>query len=270
MLFHANIYEFVIQIRSYRINLSCLKWISLRNIHSYPQRFWLLHLVLPLILAALLVWVYPRVNLDVFLINAFYDPAALTFPLKNDWFLENIMHLGLKYLMVAISLTVLGLWVLGLKTSTALMPLFSQRFSWISTYHRQFIWVFVAMLISTTTISVLKHLSNHACPWDLLLYGGTQPYIPLFGQLPAGATPGHCFPGGHASGGFALLAFYFAFRETEPNLAKLGLLAGMIFGFAMGWAQMIRGAHFMSHNLWTAWIVWMILLVQYLLCAPKK
>ena len=180
------------------------------------------------------------------------------------------MHEGLKYLMVVVSLIVLGLWALSLTVSVKLLSSFHQKFAWIRQFHRQWIWIFVAMLISTTTISVLKHLSNHACPWDLLLYGGTQPYIPLFGPLPIGATAGHCFPGGHASGGFALLAFYFGFRETEPRLAKVGLLAGIIFGFAMGWAQMMRGAHFLSHNLWTMWIVWMILLVQYLLWAPKK
>lgn len=228
----------------------------------------MLHFLLPLVLALLLAVLYPHTGLDDLLINLFYDTHTLTFPLKDDWFLENVMHLYLKYLMVGIALTVLAFWAFGLKiwsSGTA----YHHKLSWIQVYHRQFIWVFVAMVVSTSAISALKHVSDHACPWDLLLYGGTQPLIALFGSLPTGAMPGHCFPGGHASGGFALMAFYFGFRDSLPKLAKLGLVLGLLFGLAMGWAQMMRGAHFMSHNLWTAWIVWMIVLVQYLLWPPK-
>ncbi|MEO7344866.1 MAG: phosphatase PAP2 family protein, partial [Methylotenera sp.] len=130
------------------------------------------------------------------------------------------------------------------------------------------------MLISTTTISILKHFSNHACPWDLSIYGGNQPLFALFEALPFGAAPGHCFPGGHAAGGFSLMAFYFGFRDTEAKIANIGfanigLVIGLILGFAMGWAQVMRGAHFMSHNLWTAWIIWMLLLAQYLIWKPN-
>ena len=30
----------------------------------------------------------------------------------------------------------------------------------------------------------------------------------------------------------------------------------MAAGFALGLAQQMRGAHFMSHTLWTAWLCW--------------
>lgn len=227
-----------------------------------------MHLFLPSMLAILMLFLYPHTHLDTSLIQPFYDVHALKFPLKNNVFLEIVMHQGLKNLMVFVSLTMIGLWMLGLKnwlpSTTSL-----NKAIWIRTHHHQFLWVFVAMLIATSTISIFKHFSEHACPWSLLIYGGTQPLIPLFGRLPVGAEAGHCFPGGHASGGFALMAFYFGFRDTLPKLAKTGLLIGLIFGLLMGYAQMMRGAHFMSHNLWTAWIVWMVLLVQYLVWPPK-
>jgi membrane-associated PAP2 superfamily phosphatase len=241
--------------------------------------FWWLHLALPLLLALLLAFVYPMSTVDAWLIDIFYDGSSLTFPLRSDWFLENIMHQGLKQLMVVISLLMLALWLLGFKVCNAgaihlLHKLGFERRSysrllWVTTYHRQFLWVFMAMLISTSAISILKHFSDHACPWDLLLYGGNNVLIPLFGQLPMGAKPGHCFPGGHASGGFALMAFYFAFRDNLPKFASFGLVAAIAFGSVMGWTQMMRGAHFMSHNLWTAGIVWMILLGLYLLWSPQ-
>ncbi|MEQ1766808.1 MAG: phosphatase PAP2 family protein [Methylotenera sp.] len=243
------------------------------NSRSQPPRFWLLHLALPLIFALFLALIYPKTGLDAQLLSQFYDSQALTFPLKNDSFLENIMHVGLKNLMVLVSLVLLGLWALGLKIwplKLSFLQTWQLKNSSLYTYHQQFLWVFVAMVISTSTISILKHLSMHACPWDLLIYGGTQPLIPLFGSLPIGATPGHCFPGGHASGGFALLAFYFGFRDSSPKIAKIGLILGVLFGLAMGWAQMMRGAHFMSHNLWTVWLVWMVLLTKYLIWPPKK
>jgi membrane-associated PAP2 superfamily phosphatase len=232
------------------------------------RSFWLPHVALPVVAGLLLAFIYPNTSLDARLIQPFYDTHALVFPLKNNGFLENVMHKGLRNLMIVVSLMMLGFWIFGLKIWNSVLK--NQNSShWSKVYHRQFLWIFIAMVISTSAISVLKRLSMHSCPWDLLPYGGTQPWIPLFGHLPAAAEMGHCFPGGHASGGFALIAIYFGFRDSLPKLANAGLILGLLFGFAMGWGQMMRGAHFMSHNLWTAWVVWMILLVQYLVWSPK-
>ncbi|MFM2440885.1 MAG: hypothetical protein RLZZ349_612 [Pseudomonadota bacterium] len=235
---------------------------------KFNRTFWLLHLVLPLVLGLLLAFVYPHTDLDTSLIQPFYDAHALVFPLKQDGFLENVMHQGLKDLVIVVTLMALGLWMYGLKIGAS-MKRHQTKSHWSYTYQQQFLWLFVAMAISTAAISILKHLSIHDCPWNLLDYGGTQPLIPLFGSLPAGIKPGHCFPGGHASAGFALMALYFAFRDTLPKYANIGLVVGLLLGFAMGWGQMMRGAHFMSHNLWTAWLVWMILLTLYLIWQPK-
>lgn len=245
--------------------------IFIKNIREYQPKFWLLHLVLPILLAFFMLFLYPITGLDTLFIQPFYDANSLSFPLKQDWFLENIMHTSLKYLVVVIALGLLIFWIFGLKILSVKSKASNRNY--LRMYHQQFLWVFVAMLITTTAISILKHMSNHACPWSLLIYGGNQPLLTLFEALPIGATAGHCFPGGHASGGFALMAFYFGFKDTSANianikLANLGLLIGLLLGFAMGWAQMMRGAHFMSHNLWTAWIVWMLLLAQYLIWKP--
>lgn len=208
-----------------------------------------------------MVWVYPNTQLDALLIAPYFDPQLSGFPLKRDWFIDTVMHLGLKYIVVAISLIFLSLFLLSFV---------KKDHEWQKTYRRSFIWTFVGMVISTAAISILKHYSNHSCPWDLTMYGGTQPYLDLFEALPIGAKPGHCFPGGHASAGFSLMAIYFAYRDSKPNLAKTALITGMISGLVMGWGQMMRGAHFMSHNLWTAWVVWMLLLVLYMLWQPQK
>ena len=239
------------------------------NNSVFQRSFWQTHLAFPVIIGLFLAFIYPNTGIDDWLIQPYFDTQAQVFPLKDNAFLENVMHHGLKNLMIVVSLISLVLWLAGFKKINSMM----QRLHcplWVQANHRRFIWVFVALVISTSTISILKHYSIHSCPWNLLPYGGTQPWIALFGDLPAGAVAGHCFPGGHASGGFALMAIYFGFRDTLPKLAKAGLMLGLFFGFAMGWGQMMRGAHFMSHNLWTAWIVWMLLLTQYTLWPPKK
>jgi membrane-associated PAP2 superfamily phosphatase len=239
------------------------------NTSVLHRSFWLPHIALPLLAGLILAFIYPHTNLDVWLLQPFFDEHAQGFPLKTDGFLESVMHKGLRNLMIVVSFMILIFWILGLKVGNFVIKTQSD-IHWSKVYHRQFLWIFVAMVISTSVISLLKHWSIHSCPWSLLAYGGTQPWIPLFGTLSAGATPGHCFPGGHASGGFALIAIYFGFRDTLQKLAKIGLILGLVLGFSMGWGQMMRGAHFMSHNLWTAWIVWMLLLVQYIIWSPKS
>ncbi len=57
------------------------------------------------------------------------------------------------------------------------------------------------------------------------------------------------------------------FAQGQGRLIKkrayFFLVSGCILGFAMGWAQMMRGAHFLSHNLWTAWVIWLVNVVFY-------
>ena len=69
---------------------------------------------------------------------------------------------------------------------------------------------------------------------------------------------GHCFPAGHASAGFGFLGGWFALHRHLPRLAGFWFLGALILGLTFGIAQQLRGAHFMSHTLWTAWICWMV------------
>jgi membrane-associated PAP2 superfamily phosphatase len=210
--------------------------------------FWSLHLGLPLLLAAFMLWLYPATSLDASLIAPYFDSATHSFPLSHRWFFENVMHTGLKDCMIVVALGVLLAWLAGFK------------FKAFKPQQQQYLWTFVGMVLATSVVSFLKHHSIHGCPSSLSLYGGTLPYLKLFASLPAGVEMGKCFPGGHASGGFALMAFYFAFRDSKPKFAYWMLAVGLLLGFAMGWAQMMRGAHFLSHNVWTALVVWAVLL----------
>ena len=105
-------------------------------------------------------------------------------------------------------------------------------------------------------ITVLKRLNHTSCPWDLVEFGGVARHVShwLWGVRDGGA--GHCFPAGHASTAFAYLAGWFVLRRSAPRAAGRWLLGALLAGMLLGLAQQMRGAHYMSHTLWTAWICW--------------
>ncbi|QLI81019.1 phosphatase PAP2 family protein [Chitinibacter fontanus] len=223
---------------------------------AHSRRFYLSHFGLTLLFAAILLGWYPQTQWDVAIASFYYDPALHAFPLKNNFFLSGVMHSGLRSALWFIPLALIG------------VLLWSRVTPELQIHRRRISWLLLGMACATLVVSVLKKMSIHACPWDLQMFGGYAPLLPLFADLPAGISPGRCFPGGHASGGFALFAFYFALRDDAPKLAYLSLVIAVLLGMAMGWTQMMRGAHFLSHNLWTMWWTWMVLLVLYIVFPP--
>ena len=119
----------------------------------------------------------------------------------------------------------------------------------------------LSVLASTSLVALLKRWSDVPCPWSLARYGGDLPYtgLPyagLFQASPHALPAGHCFPAGHASAGYAWLALYFFFAAVRPAWRWHGLAVGLGLGFAFGVTQQLRGAHFLSHDLWAAAICW--------------
>jgi membrane-associated PAP2 superfamily phosphatase len=95
-----------------------------------------------------------------------------------------------------------------------------------------------------------KNLTHVHCPSELERYGGTEIYAKVITRnRPAfRKVPPHCFPAGHASGGFALFALYFLRRKA------IWLAPGLGVGWIMGLYQMFKGAHFLSHTLTTMFL----------------
>jgi membrane-associated PAP2 superfamily phosphatase len=111
--------------------------------------------------------------------------------------------------------------------------------------------------------------SAHSCPWDLTLYGGNAEWFRLLGPESATAGPGRSWPGRHGSSGFALIAGYFAFRDFHLGWARLlPLAADLLLGSVMALVQIMRGAHFLSLNLWSLWIVWAVCSMVYFSLQP--
>jgi len=116
----------------------------------------------------------------------------------------------------------------------------------------------LSIILALLVVVALKRLSTTSCPWDLVEFGGAAHYISHWHWGLADGGPGHCFPAGHASAGFAFVSGGFVLQRTLPQLARRWVLAALLAGFVLGWAQQIRGAHYFSHTLWTAWICWTI------------
>lgn len=242
-----------------RLKMSSLN----QTLHSTAGGIINLQQIAGLLLSAFfLLFIYPKMGLDQTLIAPYFDVATHSFPLKHHVFLESFMHLGLKYCMIFVAIASL---LAGLQANIHAASGASIFKKFIGHHQKLFIWAFVGMVVSTSVVSFFKSISMHGCPNDLIMYGGNLPLLGLFEHLPKGVEAGHCFPAGHASGGFALMAFYFAFRDSKPKFAKTMLVLALVLGLSMGWAQMMRGEHFLSHNLWSAWLVWLVLFVLFMI-----
>ena len=173
-------------------------------------------------------------SIDLSLIQPWVS-ATGTFPYKSDWYLATLNHTYVKQLLTLVYITFFLLWCASFKIE----KLKAKRW--------QYGYMFWVSMLCTCLIGFIKAHSAPACPWYMTHETSTG-FVWDFS-----ATAGHCFPGGHASTGFALLTGYFVYRLDQKQRAWFYLFAGMVLGFALGWAQMMRGAHFLSHNLWTGW-----------------
>lgn len=114
------------------------------------------------------------------------------------------------------------------------------------------------VLAGLVLVPLLKRFSATSCPWDLAEFGGRAAYVPHWLPGLGDGGPGHCFPSGHAVAAFAFFGVYFLWRRHRPVVARGALVVVLALGIAFGWAQWARGAHFVSHTLWSAWLCWAI------------
>ena len=118
----------------------------------------------------------------------------------------------------------------------------------------------LSVLAALVAVSLLKYASRTSCPWDLTEFGGMATYVSHWDWRLRDGGPGRCFPAGHASAAFAFLAGWFALRRVAPHAATVWLITATVAGCVLGLAQQWRGAHYMSHTLWTAWVCWSVAL----------
>ncbi len=195
-------------------------------------------------LTAIALWT----DVDVMLADSAFDSRAGMFPLRDAWITTTLNHVILKR-----AFTVLALLILFAVSWDCFSP---RTWSWLRRFQLRVIAL--SALMVPTTISLLKQVSASHCPWDLQRYGGSEPYIKLFELLPAGVGPGHCMPAGHASSALWMVSLSVLFIPHRLLHATIVLVLLLSLGIGVGWMQQLRGAHFLTHTLWSAWIALLI------------
>ncbi len=172
--------------------------------------------------------------------------SSAGFAWRDAWWTSRLMHDGGRWAAWAL---LLALVVAAWRTPATLArgPSRADRWRWLA-----------VMLACVIAVPALKRFSSTSCPWDLAEFGGLARYVSHwhFGMLDGG--PGHCFPSGHAVAAFAFFGMYFMWREHDPRRARAWLAGVGLAGLAFGTAQLLRGAHYPSHTLWSAWLCWAI------------
>lgn len=205
-----------------------------------------------LALAALLILWEGDSGLDLWLADAMFDFHTHEFPWRHAWLTEHVGHGLLKALLTGLGVlpAAAALWD-AVRRGRALAPWWRLRIRLLA----------LCTVLVPAAVSLLKRASHSHCPWDLERYGGYQPYYRLLEPVPHWVEAGHCLPGGHASSALWLVGL--AVFWLPHDVRKAAWVAGwaLAFGGLVGWMQQLRGAHFLSHTLWSIWIAAVILLV---------
>lgn len=222
-------------------------------------RFRVSHLWLPTLAFVAAFAGLEHSRFDVAVTGSFYDPAIRDFPAREGWWAKELVHEYGRALIIGVIIAAAIAW-LASRLSPALAPL-----------RRPATYVLAVYAVVNMATFAGQQLTNVQCPWKLAMFGGDRPYVRLLEPRRPRVHAGHCFPGRHSSGGYALFAFYFLWRHSHPSAARAALAGALTLGSVFALAQWMRGAHFPSHDLWSAWLCWMwaLALDRVLLRAPR-
>ena len=223
------------------------------------RQFWWNSLRIPLVLFVFAATVLATTNLDVDVARwVFFDSAAQHWRGAGNWWVNEFVHVGGRWLVRALVLAALLIWA----------GTFSAKCH--PRWRRPAACFAVSVILTVGTVGLLKSLTNVHCAWDLAPFGGRFPYLHLFAHRPEYLAPGQCFPAAHASSGYALMSLYFVFRERSRQWALAGLACGIFAGLVFGLAQQARGAHLLSHDVWSAMLAWLIPLSVYAFAFKRR
>lgn len=216
------------------------------------------HLLVPLLLFTLAtLWLVP-LHGDLWIADRIYAWEGYAWALRDAYVTQSLVHVTGRNLSVLAWLAVAALYAA------------TWRLARLRAWRRPLLYLLVAVALGAGTVSALKHLTNVDCPWDIERYGGSHPYMAPFVARPSELPRGECFPAGHASAGYAWLALYFFFMAARPAWRWRGLAVGLLAGATFGISQQLRGAHFLSHDLFALMVCWTVALVAHRVFWPAS
>lgn len=214
------------------------------------KRFWLVHLVAPLLVGVAAIGALHLSGLDRAALDAAFDESTGSFPWRRHVATERVLHWGGKHLAMAVAFV------------AAVLLAASWRKRALVAWRGPLALFVASMVLGPLATSAGKSLSTARCPWDLERYGGFARHEV---NHVADGTVGRrgCFPCGQASAGFALMSSYFALRRRRPRWARVGLWLGFGYGALLGAGRVLQGAHYPSHVVGTALVCWTVALLLY-------
>jgi membrane-associated PAP2 superfamily phosphatase len=137
---------------SSRSELSKLQTNKTKRLYRLPSRFYGYQLFILIVLAVVFTWLSRNEALDRWITGFWYDAATQSFPLQKDHLLDLLNHRLAKYIAIALGAVAL----------------------FYGAYKRNARLVTAALLmgLGALVVGVLKSMSHHSCPWDLVEYGG--------------------------------------------------------------------------------------------------
>ena len=209
------------------------------------QRWLIKSALLLLGMAILILAIGQYTDLDLVLADLYFDTQTKVFPWDSTWFARGLMHGWVKNVIVWSGYLLIVAMLLDTVRPFARLD---------RTGRAKLRVVALASIIEPALIVTLKGYSNMHCPWGIKRYGGPHPFLRLLDTVPDAWQAGHCFPAGHASVGMWLCALAVFWLPHSPHRASTVFASGLFAGITLGWVQQMRGQHFLTHTLWTAWL----------------
>lgn len=180
-----------------------------------------------------LFFIFPSIDLTISAF--FYDPAIEGFPLKNSSIINHLNNIG-RWLIVP-----LALWPLIL----VWLPTISFNLTQAALY--------VVFYTVSTFVLVeygVKEIWLRPRPMQIVLFGGTQPFLVPFHSLPRGDF--HSFVSGHTAVWFGLICIGYT---LYPRQCRFWTLFSIFTGAGMAYLRICIGEHFLSDTIFAGLFV---------------
>lgn len=208
------------------------------------------HLIISILLLIFVIGFFQFTNSDIMVQNYFYNFETKSWLIdKDEPILKLFLYDGLKQ-----GLIIFGVFIL-------ILLIFFRKYEFVKEYKKGLIILLLSSIFVPTIVGSLKAITNTPCPCNIEHFGGEYPDIKVLDKYPEDfiqKSKAKCWPAGHASGGFALMALFFFFKN--PRNQFFGLIGAITLGWSMGTYKMLLGDHFLSHTIITMILAWIIIL----------
>lgn len=203
--------------------------------------------LLPLCGLIITIILFECTSLDVLIQDCFYSR-------ESGWLITFDKKSPVVFLYYTLPKILIGLFGAFLVFSIAHTAIRQHRPDWLHIY------LLACLITIPSVVALIKARSNMPYPCKIERYGGDHPIHNLkqafLTPLPHGAKRYKGWPGGHASGGFALLGLAFIATTRRRRWRNFALVT--LLGSFMGLGHTLDGNHFISHSFVTFFLAWLI------------